>query len=143
METAVKCKKCGRVLKNPLSIAMGMGPKCAGVALTGKKKINISLRRNSGKIYNAVGSGSSQMPMMISQTAPEKKLSRKEQAHRQREERRHLFEGRQSFQCGTLVRSKVPLMYVPVGEKDWKENWSGREMSQEQLQAYLMRYRFI
>jgi len=26
METAVKCKKCGRVLKSPLSIAMGMGP---------------------------------------------------------------------------------------------------------------------
>ena len=142
MGTVVKCKKCGRVLKSPLSIAMGMGPKCAGVTFTGKKKVNIGLRRSSGRIYNAVGSGSSQMPMLIS-PAPEKKLSRKEQARRQREERRCLFEERQSFQCGTLVRSKTPLVYEPVGEKEWKENLSGKVMSQEQLQAYLMRYRFI
>lgn len=142
METAVKCKKCGRVLKSPLSIAMGMGSKCAGVTLTGKKKVNIGLRRSSGRIYNDVGSSSSQMPMMISQVS-EKKLSKKEQAHRQREKRRRLFEERRSFQCGTLVRSKTPLMYEPVGEKDWKDNLSGRVMSQEQLQAYLMRYRFI
>lgn len=142
METAVKCKKCGRMLKSPLSIAMGMGPKCAGVTLTGKKKVNIGLRRSSGRIYNAVGSGSSQMPMMISQT-PEKKLSRKEQARRQREERQRLFEERRSFQCGILVRSKTPLVYEPVGEKEWKDNLSGKVLSQEQLHAYLMRYRFI
>jgi hypothetical protein len=143
METAVKCKKCGRVLKSPLSIAMGMGPKCAGVTLTKGKRLNIGLRRSSGRIYNAVGSGSSQMPMMMISQTPEKKLSRKEHARRQREERRRLFEGRCSFQCGTLVRSNIPLMYEPVGERDWKDNLSGRVMSQEQLQAYLMRYRFI
>lgn len=142
METAVTCKKCGRVLKSPLSIAMGIGPKCAGVSLTGRKKLNIGLRRSSGRVYNAVGSGSSQMPMMISPT-PEKKLSRKEQARRQREERRRLFEGRQSFQCGKLVRSKTPLVYEPVGEKEWKDNLSGKVLTQEQLQAYLMRYQFI
>jgi hypothetical protein len=142
METEVKCKKCGRVLKSPLSIAMGMGTKCAGVSLTGRKKVNIGLRRSSGRIYNAVGSGSSQMPMLISPT-PEKKLSRKEQARRQREERRRLFEERRSFQCGTLVRSKIPLVYEPVGEKDWKENFSGKVICQEQMQMYLMRYRFI
>jgi hypothetical protein len=121
---------------------MGIGPKCAGVSLTKGKRLNIGIRRSSGKIYNAVGSGSSQMPMLISQTR-EKKLSRKEQARRQREERRRLFEQRQSFQCGMLVRSKTPLMYEPIGEKDWKDNLSGRVMSQEQLQAYLLRYRFI
>ena len=142
METAVKCKKCGRVLKSPLSIAMGMGPKCAGMTLTGKKKMNIGLQRRLGRIYNAVGSASSQIPMMISQKL-EKKLSRKEQARRQREERRRLFEERRSFQCGTLVSSKTPLMYEPVDERDWKDSLSGRVLSQEQLQAYLMRYRFI
>ena len=142
METAITCKKCGRVLKSPLSIAMGMGPKCAGVTLIKGKRLKIGIRRSSGRIYNAVGSGSSQMPMLISQTL-EKKLSRKEQARRQREERKRLFDERQSFQCGTLVRSKVPLMYEPVGEKEWKDSLSGRVMSQEQLQAYLMRYRFI
>lgn len=142
METAVKCKKCGRVLKSPLSIAMGMGPKCAGISLTKGKRLNIGIRRSSGRIYNAVGSGSSQIPLMLSPTS-EKKLSRKEHARRQREERRRLFEERCSFQCGTLVHSKTPLMYEPVGERDWKDNLSGKMMSQEQLQAYLMRYRFI
>lgn len=142
MEASVKCKKCGRVLKSPLSIAMGMGPKCAGVSLTAGKKFNIGIRRSSGRIYIAVGAGSSQIPLMLSQT-PEKKPSRKEQARKMREERRRLFEQRQSFQCGMLVRSKTPLMYEPVGEREWKDNLSGRVMSQEQLQAYLMRYRFI
>ena len=103
METAVKCKKCGRVLKSPLSIAMGMGPKCAGVLPSKGKRVNIGIRRSSGRIYNAVGAShsGSQIPLMLSQ-APEKKLSRKEQARRQREERRRLFEERCSFQCGIL-----------------------------------------
>ncbi len=143
METIVKCKKCGRALKSPLSIAMGMGPKCAGVSLTGRKKLNIGLRRSSGRIYNVVESGSSQMPMMISQTALEKQLSRKEQARRQREERKRLFEERCSFQCGTLVRSKMQLTYEPVGEQEWRDSLSGKVLSQEQLHAYLARYRFI
>lgn len=142
METAVKCKKCGRVLKSPLSIAMGMGPKCSGVSLTAGKKLNIGIRRSSGNIYNAVSAGGTQMPLMYSKI-PEKKLSRKEKAHSLREERRRLFDERRSFQCGTLVHSKTPLMYEPVGEKDWKDSLSGRVMSQEQLHAYLMRYRFI
>jgi hypothetical protein len=142
METAVKCKKCGRVLKSPLSIAMGMGPKCAGVSLTAGKKLNIGIRRSLGKKCNAVGAVGTQIPLILSQQ-PEKKLSRKELVRKQREERRRLFEQRQAFQCGMLVRSKTPLMYEPVGEKDWKDNLSDRIMSQEQLQAYLMRYRFI
>jgi len=142
MEATVKCKKCGRVLKNPLSVAMGMGLKCAGISLTKGKRLNIGTRRSSGRIYSAAGSGSSQIPLMISQT-PEKKLSRKEQAHRQREERRRLFDERRSFQCGMLVGSKAPLIYEPVGEYDWKDSLSGRVMSQEQLQAYLQRFRFI
>ena len=142
MEASVKCKKCGRVLKSPLSIAMGMGPKCAGVSLTAGKKLKIGIRRSSGKVYNTVGAVGTQIPLILSQP-PEKKLSRKELVRTQREERRRLFEQRESFQCGMLVRSKTPLMYEPVGEKEWKDNLSGKVMSQEQLQAYLMRYRFI
>jgi hypothetical protein len=80
--------------------------------------------------------------MIISHT-PEKKISRKEQALRQREEHRRLFNEHRSFQCGTLVHSKTPLIYEPVSERDWKDSLSGRVMSQEQLQAYFMRHRFI
>ncbi len=141
MEGTVKCKKCGRVLKNPLSVAMGMGPKCAGISAQGQK-FHISIRRSSGKSYNPAGAGAVQIPLMPSQP-PNKKISRKEVVRRQREERRRLFEQRQSFQCGRFVRSKKPLMYEPVGEKEWKDSLSGKVISQEQLQAYLMRYQFI
>lgn len=142
METTVKCNKCGRVLKSPLSIAMGMGPKCAGVSIVAGKKLNIGIRRNSGKRYNAVGAGSAHMPLTLSQIS-EKKLPRREQARRNREDRRRLFDERRSFQCGTLVRSKTPLVYEPVGEKDWKDKVSGNILSQEQLQAYLIRSQLI
>ena len=30
------CKKCGRPLHDPVSVARGMGPKCAGIGSTGK-----------------------------------------------------------------------------------------------------------
>ena len=142
MEATVKCKKCGRVLKNPLSVAMGMGPKCAGVSLTKGQRLHIGVRRSSGKAYNAIGTAGTQIPLILSQP-PKKKLSRKEIVRQQREERRWLFEQRQSFQCGRLAHTKMPLIYEPVGEKEWKDNLGGRVMSQEQLQAYLMRFRFI
>ena len=141
MESTVKCKKCGRVLKNPLSVALGMGQKCAGVSLQ-RQRFHASARQSSGRAFNAVGAGGLQIPLLPSQP-PEKKISRKEMVRRKREERRRLFEQRQSFQCGRLVRSKTPLMYEPVGDKEWKDSMSGKVIPQEQLQAYLIRYRFI
>jgi hypothetical protein len=141
MEATVKCKKCGRVLKNPLSIAMGMGLKCAGIFAQGQK-FHTTIRHSSGNRFSLVGTGAAQMPLIPSQPS-EKRLSRKEMARRQREERRRLFEQRQSFQCGRLVRSKAPLQYEPVGEREWKDSVSGRIISHEYLQDYLKRYRFI
>jgi hypothetical protein len=141
MDSTVKCKKCGRVLKNPLSVALGMGQKCAGVSLQ-RQRFRAGARQSSGRAYNAVGAGGMQIPLLPSQP-PEKKISRKDIVRRQREERRRLFEQRQSFQCGRLVHSKTPLMYEPVGEKDWKDSLSGRVISHEYLQDYLRRYRFI
>lgn len=142
METTVNCKKCGRVLKSPLSVAMGMGPKCAGISSTQGCKFHIGLSRSSGKRYSMTGVGAIQNPLVSAQP-PERKSSRKEMAHNIREERRRLFEQRQAFQLGIMARSKRPLQYEPVGEQDWKDSQSGKVMSQEQLQAYLMRYQFI
>lgn len=141
MATTVKCKKCGRVLKSPLSIAIGMGPKCAGISSTQGCTIHIGLRRSSGKRYSKTGASAAQIPLMAAQ--PEKKITKKEKAHQQRLERRRAFEQRQSFQLGMLVRSKIPLLYEPIGEKDWKESSSGRVVSHEHLQNYLTHYRFI
>ena len=143
METTVKCRKCGRVLKNPASIAMGMGSKCAGVSAGSGGRFRLKIRRSAGKTYAPVGgSAGAQMPL-ISTEREGKKLSRKEIARQKREERRRLFLERHAFQCGILTRAKTPLIYEPVGEKDWKDNLSGKIVSQEQLQAHLMCSRLI
>jgi hypothetical protein len=141
MKTTAKCKKCGRVLKSPLSVAMGMGPTCAGISTRQGCTIHIGLRRSTGKRYGLAGASAAQIPSMT--VPPEKKVSRKEKSRLQREERRRLFEQRQAFQLGMLARSKMPLRYEPVGVKDWKECGSGKVISQDQLLVYLTRYRFI
>ena len=70
-------------------------------------------------------------------------MSKKELIRRQRVERRRMFEQRQSFQCGFLVGGKMPLIYEPAGEKDWKDKANGKVLSHERLHDYLIRYRFI
>lgn len=143
METTVKCKKCGRVLKNPVSVVMGMGPKCAGVSPSRGGRFRLGIRQSSGKAYGAVGmTSATQMPMMPAEL-PVRKPSRKELAHRLREERQRAFEQRRAFQCGMVVRTKSPLVYEPVGEQEWRDSLSGKVLSQEQLRGYLMQYRFI
>jgi hypothetical protein len=142
METTVKCKKCGRMLKNPASVVMGMGPKCAGVSMATGKKLQVGNRHHTGKTYNSMGTDHSQIPLMLSQMQ-EKKTSRREHALIQREERRRLFQERRAFQCGLWVRAKTPLIYEPVGEKEWKDSLSGKIVPQEQLQAILIRSQLI
>jgi hypothetical protein len=142
MKQKHRCKKCGRLLKSPISIARGMGPKCAGISSVGRRSIHVGVRRSSGKRYQSVGAGSFQMPLMPGEP-PTQKVSRRELARRRREERRRLFESRQPFQCGMLSGRKIPLRYEPSGESEWKENASGRLISHERLQAYLKRYQFI
>ena len=141
MEGKVKCKKCGRVLKNPLSIAMGMGPKCAGVSVTQGKGVKLRSERSSGKAYPVVSAGSAELPLIQGQ--PEKNLSRKELARLRKEERRRLFEQRLAFQCGVLSGSRIPLVYEPAGDGEWRDKVSGRLISHEHLRSYLVRYRLI
>jgi hypothetical protein len=142
MKGKMKCKKCGRVLKSPLSIALGMGPKCAGISLAKGHGIKMGNRRMSGNVYYDPGAGSVQTPLIPSGN-PEKKVSKKELIRKQRAERRRMFEQRQSFQCGFLAGGKTPLIYEPAGEKEWKDKANGRVLSHERLQDYLIRYRFI
>lgn len=48
------CKKCGRPLHDPVSVARGMGPKCAGIASTGKG-FRSSQRLTNGTVYPSCG----------------------------------------------------------------------------------------
>jgi len=142
MEEPVRCKKCGRVLKSPASIARGMGSTCAGTTFGAGKNFRIRTSRSSGKSYSATGSNG------IQNTACYGDLSTNPVGKRQRfrggkDERRKLFEQRMPFQCGVLARTHIPLIYVPLGEGGWKENHSGRIIPHEKLQAYLKRFSLI
>lgn len=142
MEGKPTCKKCGRVLKSPASVARGMGPKCAGVFATRGKSIRVRTKRSYGMLYQSIGNSERQVSL-FSGKIPTKPLSKREQYRRRREERRRMFEMREPFQCGLLLPQRMPLVYVPLKDGNWKEIPSGRTISHERLQEYLKRYRFI
>ena len=142
MDKQPKCKKCGRRLKSPISIARGMGPNCAGVTATSGKSGRVRSRPGSSVAYTETAPSHMQAPLFPSEFLT-KRLSKREVYRRRREERRRLFETREQFQCGVLLPKRMPLVYIPLEDGTWKENPSGRVISHERLQEYLRRYRFI
>jgi hypothetical protein len=142
MQKELKCKICGRQLKSPLSIAIGMGPKCAGIKPTSRR----SVRVHSKPSYR--GSYSDKTPNQVQDQLstgelPKKRMSKKELFRRRKEERRRLFETRLPFQCGLVLPARKPLVYTPLENGSWREDYSGRVISHERLQQYLIRFRFI
>lgn len=142
MERKPMCKKCGRVLKSPASIARGMGSKCAGITTARGKSVQVRMKQSWGTAPQSSRTGGRQAPL-FSGEMPAKPLTKREQYRRRREERRRMFEMREAFQCGLLLPQREPLVYVPLKDGNWKENPSGRVISHERLQEYLKRYRFI
>lgn len=141
MEQQARCKKCGRVLKSPQSIAMGMGSTCAGVNFSYGNTFHAQIKRSSRKAYRSRNTHIEVTGMQGDLSF--KPLSKKEATHKAREERRRLFEERQPFQCGVLSHARTPIIYMPAGGADWKESCSGRVISHERLQQYLTRYKLI
>ncbi len=141
MEGKPRCKKCGRVLKSPASIARGMGPKCAGITCAGKS-LHVKVKPSSGMVYQGIGVGDQKLPLITGELS-ETPLSKREIFRTKQEERRRSFETHQSFQCGFLMPKQKPLIYTPLADGNWMENTSGRVISHERLQSYLRRYRFI
>ncbi len=142
MEKQVRCKKCGRRLKTPLSIAIGMGPKCAGIAATSVKSVLVRSKPSSGMAF------ADKVPIQMQAQLfpgelPKKQISKREMFRRRREERRQLFETRLPFQCGLVLPAKKPLVYIPLEDGSWREDYSGRVISHERLQQYLVKFRFI
>ncbi len=142
MEKQAKCKKCGRRLKSPLSIAIGMGPKCAGITITAGKNVRVRSRPSSGVAHTEISSSQMQRSLFPGDL-PKKRLSKRELFRQRMEERRRLFETRESFQCGIVLPARKPLVYTPLEDGSWRENPSGRVISNERLQQYLVRFRFI
>ena len=142
MEGKPRCKKCGRILKSPASIARGLGSICAGAAGTQKKVVPVRVKRNSGKAYQSVGTSERQVSLFTGEL-PAKPVSKKQLHRRRREERRRSFETRQPFICGLLMPKREPLVYKPLRDGKWQENPGGRVISHERLQQYLLKYRLI
>ena len=142
MEGKPKCKKCGRVLKSPASVARGMGPICAGVGATRGQSVRVRTKRSFGTAYQSIGKSELQVPL-FSGEMPTKPFSKREQYRRRRDERRRMFEMRLPFQCGLLLPQRKPLVYEPLADGNWQENPGGRVISHERLQQYLVKYRLI
>ena len=142
MEKQARCKKCGRRLKTPLSVAIGMGPKCAGIKSTTGRSARFQSKPGSRKAYSDKSPDQVQAPLFTGEL-PKKGLSKRELFRRRREERRRLFETRLPFQCGLVLPARRPLVYIPLEDGSWWEDYSGRVISHERLQQYLVRYRFI
>ena len=52
MSQKPRCKKCGRVLRDPVSIARGMGPVCAGDTGRSGRRPQVRARRSAGRAYD-------------------------------------------------------------------------------------------
>jgi len=142
MDKQPKCKKCGRRLKSPMSIARGMGPKCAGITATSGKSVRVQSRPISGEAHTEISPSHMQAPLFPGEL-PKKQLSKRELFRLRKEERHRLFVTRMPFQCGVVLPKRKPLVYTPLEDGSWQENPSGRVISHERLQDYLTRYRFI
>lgn len=142
MEKKPKCKKCGRRLKSPLSIAIGMGPKCAGITSASGRSVRAQSKQSSRTAYSDKTLAQVQTPLFMGEL-PKKRLNKIELFRRRREERRRLFETRLPFQCGLVLPARKPLVYIPLEDGSWREDYSGRVISHERLQQYLVRFRFI
>ncbi|MEW6284764.1 MAG: DUF6011 domain-containing protein [Chloroflexota bacterium] len=142
MEKQPRCKKCGRRLKSPLSIAIGMGPKCAGIKSTSTRRVRVQSKSSTRTVYSDKTLIQMQAPL-FSGELPKKGPSKRELFRRRREERRRLFETRLPFQCGLVLPARKPLVYTPLEDGSWREDYSGRVISHERLQQYLIRFRFI
>lgn len=68
-----KCAKCGRPLKDPASIARGMGPECAGTASRGRKTTPQLRRRRGGTAY-ALTSPAGQITLPVFVEEPETRV---------------------------------------------------------------------
>jgi hypothetical protein len=142
MEKQPRCKKCGRRLKSPQSIAIGMGPKCAGIKSIAGRSVRVQSKPNSRTAYSDKTLVQVQTPLFMGEL-PKKRLNKIELFRRRREERRRLFETRLPFQCGLVLPARKPLVYIPLEDGSWREDYSGRVISHERLQQYLVRFRFI
>ena len=157
-EGAVKCKVCGRVLHNPVSIARGIGPVCAGDG-SGGRSIRVKIRNpshrdassnqplpiqilpqvtvnvpNEDQLYRLVTTplrhGQFRAALASMKRGTKKKLQRL---------RGEMLLARRTFCAGAFFMNEEQCMYEPVNEDSWREVHSPRVIRSFDLESYLNR----
>jgi hypothetical protein len=138
------CKRCGRTLKDPVSIARGLGPVCAGSGGSSSRRRPPRTRDRSGARYEAVANGSGQLRLFAQGSDPDEtvKMSKRARIAAAKERRRLRFQLRRAFQCGLNGRTREPVVYSPTPEGGWT-NTEGYTTSHAALEKYLRRYGWI
>lgn len=177
-----RCKKCGKPLRDPESIARGMGPECAG--LSGRRGRSLRVRRqiSTGSAYGGFGTkkpeaplfawggherNHRQVPTQLAGFPPDllrlvlsapatgaiaahlKRAGRKRPNQKGcspgrtlREIRRRCIDLRMLFWPGFFFK-RQPMACIPCGDNNWRISSEGREISENDLIAYLSRYGVI
>lgn len=58
-----RCKKCGRPLSDPDSIARGMGPECAGISNSRGRSVRVRRQNGTGCAYDVPGTNHATIPL--------------------------------------------------------------------------------
>ncbi|HSW63814.1 MAG TPA: DUF6011 domain-containing protein [Dissulfurispiraceae bacterium] len=123
-----RCKKCGRTLRDPLSIARGMGPECSGAApiKKGSSRAKVAQKGRSPQSYSlasAIGKTGS-----VGQ-AVEKPLNL-------RRNRAEAFYNREQFTVGKSA-------FTPLGDERWIDESTQKVIAHQYLEGWLLRYGLI
>jgi hypothetical protein len=142
--TRATCKRCGRPLRDPVSIARGLGPVCAGSSGSSSGYRPPRNRSRSGRRYAAFTNGSVQLPLFAQRNDPDEppQTSKRARVAAAKEHRGRQFHQRQAFWCGLNGRTREPIVYSPTPEGGWTSS-NGHTTSHAALEKYLRRYGLI
>lgn len=152
----VRCKVCGRQLHNPISIARGIGPVCAGDQPTGRKT-RVKACSYSRRSYVDSAPSNQMFPPITAGLIAQDRLYRlitipltlseyrTELAHMKRgtkkilrKMRAGMLQARKAFCAGAFLLNEEQCVFEPVDEKSWREVHSSRVLENSALQTYLM-----
>ena len=154
-----RCSKCGRPLKDRVSIAFGIGPVCRGTG-NGSRHVQIKSCSSSGRVYAAGTMSGQQMSLfaraveeqpqsdavvrLANAPPPDTKFphSRRDRIAAVKQLRRAAYENREPFQLGLHSRTREPVIYAPISEETWETN-DGHQTTHEALGRYLRQYGLI
>lgn len=109
------CKKCGRPLRDPISVAIGIGPECRG-ATRATRSPKVSQKRSRGSTYSAAAVDARAAALASGQTVDTGLRD---------------------------IRTKEPVIYIPDGLGNYVDPKSGHTCTAQHLEKYLTTYGLI